>query len=726
MSSIKLDLKNFKYESADKDSTTLVHKKDNHKITLAHKALSKANREQLEAMIPKEEKQMMANGGEIKEKMVDEARKIINPPQPTPEQEKNYQKNSIRNDLIDFVGLPNTLKETEADRIRYDANAPMAMGAAGVGTIGSKIIPPVMNIAQPVSKVGGILDKASKGAELINKPVIDGKALQNANIINTKHRNYLDSLGPMPKIKNYADGGEVEDEIPNYLQPNSYDNVIDPETPQEMIDQTALESMNPLAEMADLQYSGRDPSQAPNVKILTNPEVQAKVQEATQAGLTVPQMETVKENPVVEQTPLPAEIAQTEQSIAPQEVVPQGNSYSMNSAYDKQLAGINAEANAAAQLGQEQQKILDQQVRVQQEVQQNYDQKYAELDNERKAFVDDINSQHIDPEKYWTGDPKTGMGSHSKIMAGIGMIIAGFNPTNSPNAAIKFIEKQMDMNLDAQKQNLQSKHNLLAANMRQFGNLKDATDMTRLMQADMVKNQLMAAAAKAQTPMAKAAAMKAAGQLEAQYAPLQAQMANRQVMFQLEKQAQQDPKAAEAYIEAVSRMDPKRGEELKAKSVPGLGIASDLQGAKDLREMQATVKTVNSGIKRLKEIAKMTGKSISPNLSAEAETIRRQLIGRLRVPLTGTGAMSDGDRQLLESIIPDVTSIFSLDSSNIKKLDTIEKGVLNGYRNQAIANGLKVADQPQKDMSKQQQAMEWLQKNPNHPQAAAIRKQLGL
>src|SRR6202020_262 len=130
------------------------------------------------------------------------------------------------------------------------------------------------------------------------------------------------------------------------------------------------------------------------------------------------------------------------------------------------------------------------------------------------------NNGHIDPEKYWTGtkDPVTGeqVGGHSKIASAIGMILAGFNPAGKPNAAIDMLKFQMENNLKAQAQNLDSKQNLLRANLQQFHNVRDAMDATRLNIADITQAQLGKAAATAKSAGAQNAAAMAKLQLQKQ------------------------------------------------------------------------------------------------------------------------------------------------------------------------------------------------------------------
>src|SRR5262249_18594132 len=147
----------------------------------------------------------------------------------------------------------------------------------------------------------------------------------------------------------------------------------------------------------------------------------------------------------------------------------------MGAGFNERLKGITDTSKAQAALGEAQAQVLQQRQNDLHDAQVAYQQHFDALDNERQALVHDVQNGYIDPEKYWTGD-KNGNGSHSRIATGIGIILAGFNPTNNPNAALEFLKHQMDMNINAQKANLDAKNTLLSHNLRQFGNLKDATE----------------------------------------------------------------------------------------------------------------------------------------------------------------------------------------------------------------------------------------------------------
>jgi hypothetical protein len=199
-----------------------------------------------------------------------------------------------------------------------------------------------------------------------------------------------------------------------------------------------------------------------------------------------------------------------------------------NSAFSRgvseQKRGLNQEAAAQEQMGQMQQKVLQQHVLDQQDRQAAYQSHYDALDQERKNFMDDIAKQKFDPMRVWHQKDVPG-----KISTALGLIIGGLS-FNGTNGAMDFFNKQIDRDIQAQHMEMEKKNTLLGANLKMFGNLRDATDMTRLMSLDTISSQLKMMAAKAQGPIARARALQAAGEIDQKAAPIMSQIAMRRTL----------------------------------------------------------------------------------------------------------------------------------------------------------------------------------------------------
>lgn len=440
---------------------------------------------------------------------------------------------------------------------------------------------------------GGIIDKAKRSGVLGTQPKVtqeieEGDAKYKHMQLNAPKDDGVDVRTPEQKEKakaaakayGYAQGGEICMAEGGEVQ--------EADLPSKIGELVGKYGINPLVNA--VKAVGQEGGQAVHDVLQGAGRFTQGVEKAV--GIPVGQQPQVPAQTPIDASqsmPQPEQEAQgiAPQPMAPEPEVPQGPDTQgmLQKAYNEAQAGVKQQGQAQDQLAQDQSAALAKSQEAQAKIQQDYQSHVSELEAERQNLIQDVQDGYVNPEKYWSGD-KNGNGGHSKIMAGIGMILAGFNPTNSPNAAINYLKFQMEQNLQAQKENLDSKQSLLAANMRQFGNIKEAMDMTRVMQADMVKNQLEQASAKASSPLAKAAALQAAGQIDKEYAPLFQQVAQKTAMNKLMGQAGKDPSKLEDTINAIAQVDPEKAKDLRSRLIPNVGFANTPDDAKYLKEVQ--------------------------------------------------------------------------------------------------------------------------------------------
>ncbi len=523
------DFKKFKHVSSDDKTTTLRHDKG-HELKIAHSALSPNMRKQLEALRGSEPTKQ-AEGGIIEEAdrsgILGTQRKVDQEIKDKKTKESNY--------------VPNDSKDVRTPEQKERAvEAAKQYGYAEGGPVQPEAV-----IEQPVARITELDPDIARKRDLYNN-LIQSDTVLPPNVL------------PAPKESRMFG---AQGEAPQELEPNAW------ATAEQMFQR---EKANNAAEMAQAQQTaiksnsarvaaGLAPNPVPNVP-------------------TGPQVPGSEANPVTAQPPgsPPAASDATALGMAsganPLASGMQDMEGMLKSGYNSRLEGIQQTANAQQQLGEQQAQVLAQTQQAQESAKVAYQQHYDQLEAERQALSHDVQEGYVDPEKFWNGD-KNGNGGHSRIAAGIGMILAGFNPTNSPNAAINYLKHQMDLNLDAQKQNLSSKQNLLAANLRQFGNLKDATEFTRIQQNDIMQNQLQQAAAKASSPLAKAAALQAAGQLKMEVAPMFQQFAMRRAMMGLAQNGG-DPNSIDHMLGYMRVSNPEMAKEMESRYIPHVGMAS--------------------------------------------------------------------------------------------------------------------------------------------------------
>lgn len=205
--------------------------------------------------------------------------------------------------------------------------------------------------------------------------------------------------------------------------------------------------------------------------------------------------------------------AQQSPAASPQAPLAPGGLDLMNKGLANEQAGINADVKAQTALGKAELDVY----KRKEEAQNLFNQEHAAKRSEIQKRIDDsrqaVAEAKINPQQYWTGD-KDGNGGHSKWLSAIGMIIAGFDPAGRPNMAVQVLHKQMEANIQAQKENLGTKKTLLEANMKELKDVNDAEALTRIQLNDITQTQLAQAAAASRSPLAQAAAQKAIGQLQ--------------------------------------------------------------------------------------------------------------------------------------------------------------------------------------------------------------------
>lgn len=309
---------------------------------------------------------------------------------------------------------------------------------------------------------------------------------------------------------------------------------------------------------------------------------------------------------------------------------PQGDIYGTG-AYDaaysqgvnEQKAGLRNEAKAVGDQGKAEAQLIQGAQEKQATLQQHTEQQFAELEQERQGLYKDLADGHIDPNHYMGS-----MDTSSKVTTAIGLILGGMGGglTGQENPVLSFLNKQIDRDIQAQQANLNKKESLLNANMKHFGNLKDATEMTRVMMMDGVKLGLQKAAAAAQDLNAKARALQAIGKIDQDSAAVMSQLASRKALVSSGGAA--DPSVAIRML-----VDPhSQGEAYKElKAAQGMGDQKkNLLNAFDQLQEMGTV-----------------GRTLSPH---KAEALREPLLAQL--VKDSEGRITPQDTEMIRTLFP--------------------------------------------------------------------------
>lgn len=356
--------------------------------------------------------------------------------------------------------------------------------------------------------------------------------------LDAKTRNALHDL------PSYADGGEVKPQEPV---------IVDKDKAKQI--QDSFKGALGFADGGDVpdQSQQSDQTQQPqgvNININAQPQ-QPLPMAAPSQPMPAPQLPlpTPMQPPIpmaTQQDSGPTTPTQAPTTITPQNNVPPsvnpmaglpandpygfGQQYqNVQSGIQQQKAGILGEAQAQGQLGQQQAKIEQESQQQQQGVVNKYNQTIDDYTKEQQAFQQDIANNHVDPKHYFS-DMSTGQ----KIGNAIGLIMGGIGGgiLHQENPALKYMNQQIDRDVQAQKDNMNKTQNLMSANSSRFKNVEDATMMTKVMLTDIAASKAREAAATAQDPIAKYRAMQLNGDLLKQNAGLIQQGAARAILTQ--------------------------------------------------------------------------------------------------------------------------------------------------------------------------------------------------
>lgn len=372
-----------------------------------------------------------------------------------------------------------------------------------------------------------------------------------------------------------------------------------------------------------------------------------------------------------------------------------------------QNAGFKGQADAAAAMGKAQADTLLGAMKQQQEQQAHYQDNLKNISEEHDALMQDIQNSHIDP-KHYLGTLDTG----HKITTAIGLLLGGMGSglTGGPNPAMQYLNSQIDRDIEAQKSNLGKKESLLSANMRHYGNLRDAVDATRAGMQGIVNMQIQHAAATSSGPNAKAIAQIHMGELEQQTAGTLGQMAARRTLM-----SGNGPK------------DPTQLVQMMVPETHRKEVAAEIDRAQDTARMGDTI--LKSFDEAAHNMHGVVGKAASLVKTPRALLAMHQALQPTFKDLEGTVRQAAMDNTF-HNVSPSA-------GDTAKDTATKREALVDYLKSKASASLAKTygidlskfpstsTDQVARMSPQQQQWVGWARQNPQDPRAQAVLKKLG-
>jgi hypothetical protein len=171
------------------------------------------------------------------------------------------------------------------------------------------------------------------------------------------------------------------------------------------------------------------------------------------------------------------------------------------------IKGIVGQQEAETQKAQGEEAAADQAITADQKQLKKFQAVSDSVDKHHAEFLQDVQDAKIDPNRY-TNNMSTG----SKISTAIGLFLGGIGAglTHSENPAEKYLREQVNNDIKSQEADLGKKENLLSANMAFYRDKTSALAATSAMTNKLMADRILKAGAAAGTQMAEARAQQAA------------------------------------------------------------------------------------------------------------------------------------------------------------------------------------------------------------------------
>lgn len=341
--------------------------------------------------------------------------------------------------------------------------------------------------------------------------------------------------------------------------------------------------------------------------------------------------------------------------------------------YNLMEAGINQAALAGRQKAVEQAAYLDQTQKehlrlIDEDRERKLHQKEV-LDGAHQKYQEEV--ERVGATKIDAKNLYANMSTGDKVLAGISLFLGAFGP-DGQNRAAGTISKAIDRDIEVQKaqlgareRDLDRQNGLLRRMMDRFGDENTAEAATRAAYLDNAQLKLKTIGAKYEGTEIAAKAQQLHGELE-----LKKTAAMQQV--------EQAELARSGQI--ISKED-------RERFVPGFGLALSKEDATKMKDLLAVTNTAKKSLNVLLDIAD-NGSKMSFEDRDRAFVTAQKLVGALRVPIVGPGAMTEKELELLKSIVSNPSNFMSLASRNKTRLQTLKDSLQGDVDSHAEAFGL--------------------------------------
>jgi hypothetical protein len=473
--------------------------------------------------------------------------------------------------------------------------------------------------------------------------------------------------------------GTIKDGISNFMAPPPGTAQMTPEV-TEAARQMGVDPQALLNQMQSQQMADRE--------IAETPQVQDSVH-GPQDFVAPPQAQQ------------PTQAMQPGVSAGPSQDISGG----IGASFNREQAANKAAAEAGALKAQEQAAFLEKSNEELAKSQAKMEQMGMEMEqkgNEQITKLQEVQQkmQDFKFQDFWE-NKSTGQ----KVLAGIAIALGGigaaYQGPGAKNGALEIINQAIDRDLNQQKLNLdklgkeaEGTKGILAAMNQQFDNRVQAESAARAILLQRTQNELARIATKYESPELQAKAQVLNEQLERQkIATVAAFKQQAQIQELLNRANSGNADMRNLTPAQVAQID--KVEKGFAESyVPGYGRAINKDAALDFSKYRNEIEPAINGAKRIMELSKNFNRITDQTQRAKIQTELAALVGQLRLPFTGPGAMTDKEYDRLAATIGDPTKFAALPAWERAKLQTVLKKLETDLGGRAKNAGLTPAQAP--------------------------------
>lgn len=273
------------------------------------------------------------------------------------------------------------------------------------------------------------------------------------------------------------------------------------------------------------------------------------------------------------------------------------------------------------------------------------------MQNEILTIAHDQSEDKIDTDAYWK--------DHSRAFAAIGLALSSIG--GQGEAAMNFLNKAIERNVDAQKAIIKNKNDkrqtLLGALQKQYGDGLVAENMAKASEAATYLAKAQAIAAKSNSPIQQEAVKRMYLDFASKY---QAGVEQAAVVHAADKALQQGgDNNIEAALKVLDKADPKRSEKERARWIPGTGQLAKVDVPQSIKDNLLAKMTLDERARDFYDWASKHSGSLDPKDIATGHTKAAELQSMYRNSING-GVFKKGEQEFIDNIVDsDPTKFFN-------------------------------------------------------------------